>query len=151
MFSKEVEFTEDLGPRSTEYTWQMNLSVLFTPPGIQDWNSLLPYHSWDIPQGNWIEKTTQLWGEEDWGGSSWSFRVYEDGECQYVPFTNIGWVRNYDIDYQSIDIGNMLVLENEFGQPLAKDAFPNFPDYTFNGLFPNMSLIEWENLMDILE
>jgi hypothetical protein len=152
VFSGEVPFTEELGPRSTEYTWKMNLSVLFAPSPVQDWNSLLPYHSWDIPQGNWITKTTQLWWAEDWGGSDDNIWVYHDGECQEVLFTNIGWVRDYGVFYESIDLGNMLILEDEFGREIDPDnEFPHFPDYTLNGLFPEMTRAEWENLIDILE
>jgi hypothetical protein len=151
LFSRTVEFTEELGPRSTQYTWKMNLGVMFMSP-VEDWNSLLPYHSWDMPQGNWIETTTQLWMADDLGGSDPTFWVYHDGVCQDVQFQNVGWVRDYDRRYESIDLGKMLVLEDPDGQEIDPDTvFPYFPDYTLNGLFPEMNRTEWEKLRDILE
>ena len=151
VFSGEVPFTEELGPRSIEYTWKMDLSVLFNSP-VQDWNSLLPYHSWDIPQGSWITVTTNPGWVENWGGQDIDFWVFQDGACQMVMFSNVGWVREFYSDYHSIDIGDMLILEDPDGLEIDPDnEFPYFPDYTLNGLFPDMTRIEWENLMDILE
>jgi hypothetical protein len=151
VFSGKVEFTEELGPRSISYTWEMNLSVLFNSP-VQDWNSLLPYHSWDIPQGNWITVTTNPGWVDYWGGSDIDLWVDHNDACQMVMFSNVGWVREYYRDYHTIDIGDMLILEDPDGREIDPDTeFPYFPDYKLNGLFPNMERGDWESLRDILE
>ena len=42
-----------------------------------------------------------------------------------------------------------IVLIDDANQPIDEDAFPYFNDYTFGGLFPNMtSRQQWVDLLD---
>jgi hypothetical protein len=152
LYSGEMSFTEEIGPRHTLYTWKMNLSALYDPP-VQDWKDLLPLHEWHLPTGNWISKDEQQYDQWFQAGANWWEWVREDGVCREMPFTNVGWVYYYHRNYNSVGFDEILWLVDGTGRRIdPKTEFPYFENYTFNGLFPEMTTREkWEELVSILE
>jgi hypothetical protein len=61
-----------------------------------------------------------------------------------VSYTTRSWDIDTDALFELLDAG---------GNPIDLDVvrFPFFPDYTFNGLFPNMTRADWLELIDILD
>jgi hypothetical protein len=145
------EFNEEIGNSDTEYTWRMNISRLFLAP-VNDWNSKLPYHRWDLPAGAWIlPDTTVDWVDDNGGGSYWFEDM--DNNCEYTQLDNIGTVYWMTVGryFNTTDI--LVLLDGPGGDPINPNTdFPYFEDYTFNGLFPDMnSHADWQNLYNILK
>jgi len=150
LFSGPVDFTEQLGPRNTTYSWRTNLSRLFDNP-IQDWNDLLPFHRWDFPVGAWIDADTTMVYFFDNGGSPIDVVTWNGEFCEWVMIPNIGIVTEYAV-YNHLNAPGIVFLDGPNGNDidLNVERFPYFPDYTFNGIFPQMNRAEWLNLEAIL-
>ena len=147
-----IEFTENLGPNHTPFTWKTNISVLLNG-SIQDWKNLLPYYRWNLPSGNWITKRESPYSPECWDnyGTYWEY-VWENGQCIYRTFYDIDFVCYYYYDYNcSTDNMIQLLDNNGFVIDLESAKFPYFRDYTFGGLFPEMSRNDWLYLINITE
>jgi hypothetical protein len=151
LLSGPYEFTEEIGSSRIEYTWRMNISRMFLAP-VNDWNSLLPYHEWDLPAGAWVlPDTVQAWDYDNAGGSVWFYDF--DNNCTYTQLDNIGMIHHTIVAW-SFNSDNILVLlDGPGGSPIDPGVeFPHFPDYTFNELFPDMNThADWQNLYNILK
>lgn len=150
--SGPYEFTEEIDNSGTEYTWRMNISRMFLAP-VNDWNSLLPYHRWDLPAGAWVvPDTTSRWEEDRSGGSIW-FEDLDNG-CDFTQLDNIGHVTWISTGWTFNSSPILVLLDGPDGDPVVDPGseFLYFPDYTFNGLFPDMnSHSDWQNLYNILK
>ncbi|MEE9269925.1 MAG: hypothetical protein V3V49_06655 [Candidatus Krumholzibacteria bacterium] len=148
-----VDFSEQLGANDITFSWTMNLNAWFTAP-VTDWKALLPYYRFVIPAGNWIDVNQTLVFEYDNGGFGWTGFVLVDDFCTYTTIPNIGIVRQYSRRYD-VDDGSILELLDGPGGNVIDvnlERFPYFPDYTFNGLFPDMDTRDrWLTLVDILD
>jgi hypothetical protein len=150
--SGPVEFTENLGPYGTPFTWTMDMSAMFDDP-VEDWNDLLPYHRWNLPTGPWVaEELSDAWEYENYGNYPLDYYVYIEGACQSHTFYDIGYVKEYWYFYYSNITNPIELLDGPNGDviDLEVEKVPYFPDYTLNGLFPGMSRSRWLELVDIL-
>lgn len=112
----------------------VNISALFTDP-VEDWKTKLPYMTWldfedfaahdeTHTDGPYLHDPTQpypaiIGGEE---------MVFENISSYSKEF--IYWVSE----------APFLFLDGPGGEPLGEgELFPYFPDYTFGGLFPDMT------------
>ena len=148
--SDGVSFTENIGPLNTPYTWRMKLIVLLDG-SIGDWKELLPYHQWNLPAGPWVEKSLNY--INCWNSTYWSGEVIVGDECQWMEFSDIDYFCNYYYD-SYVNIDNLIQLLDAPGGNVVDMGtleFPYFEDYTFGGLFPEMtSHSQWVNLINIL-
>ncbi|MBN1163279.1 MAG: hypothetical protein JXB45_01750, partial [Candidatus Krumholzibacteriota bacterium] len=152
-----VTFQEELGSSHTLFTWKMNISVLLDGT-IDDWKDMLPYHQWNLPGLNrWIVVEHDPL-EDNCGypyGHYWDGDLMEDEGCEYTEFFDINQACYRYYDYW-LPMGDYLqLLESPGGRvlDLSVDKFPYFPnnDYTFKGLFPQMTRADWLTLVDILD
>jgi hypothetical protein len=149
-----VPFSEELGPNHVTFQWQMNLGRQFTDPE-PSLKSLLPYHEWNLPAGNWISVLDQL-DRWDTGGSSYYLYVWNGTDCEEFYYPQIGVVNTHWQQF-SLEWGQgepLVLLDGPGGNPIEPSVarMPYFPDYTFNGLFPDMaSRQRWLDLLDILD
>lgn len=149
-----VQFTENLGPTQTPFSWTMDMSAMFDSP-VSDCKELLPYHRWNLPAGPWISADVEwLWEWENTGGwpVDWYY-VYYEGECRYPTFYDIAYIREYGYSFYLGMEGFIELLDGPNGNVinLETERLPYFPDYTINGLFPDMTRTRWLELIDILE
>lgn len=152
--SGPVQFTENLGSFQTPFSWTMDVSAMFDSP-VSDWKELLPYHRWNLPAGPWILADAEWqWEWENSGGwpVDWYY-VYYQGECQYATFYDIAYIREYGYSYYLGMEGFIGLLDGPNGEviDLQTERLPYFPDYTINGLFPDMTRTRWLELIAILE
>jgi len=117
----------------------VDLSALFNP-GLGDFHNYLPYHQW-LPEDEWVNSEMD---EDEWynGGGSFSF-WFED---EWITIYDVEYVHEIYYDYwiEPVEFldgpgGNVINLEDEFLY---------LPDYTMNGLFPNMTREDWLDLID---
>jgi hypothetical protein len=147
-----VQFSEELGPDNTLFSWKMDLGHLFTDPAANV-KSLLPYHRWNLPEGNWISVSQHMnWQYDNYGWSYW-FWAWNGEYCADVYLPQIGmvteWVTQYSMSWGPDE--PLVLLDGPNGNPinLEVERFPYFADYTMNGLFPDMaSRQRWLDLMD---
>ena len=128
----EYTFEED------DITITVNLSAYFDP-GLGDMKTYLPYHQW-LPEDEWIY--SELDWEDEWynGGGSYGF-WFEDG---WVIIDDVEYVNERYYDYW---VEPAELLDGPGGNVIdPDDVFPYFPDYTLNGLFPNMTREDWEEI-----
>jgi hypothetical protein len=146
-----VQFNEELGPNDTPFQWTLDLEALYLP-GVLDWKTLFPYHRWNLPSGPWVvcQSSAYSW---DNGGYEFYLDVWQDGYCDFVTIPNIGLVREWrescDLPFDTY----VQLLDGPGGNPidLGVEKFPYFPDYTFNGIFPDMGThARWVELVNIL-
>jgi hypothetical protein len=146
-----VLFNEELGPSNTPFQWTLNLPAMFIP-GVTDWKTLLPYHQWVLPVGNWINCAVNLDFQYDNGGFSWDGFVLQNGQCEYTSFGSVGIVRQFSY---SCDVGVSLeFLDGPGGNviDLGIERMPYLPDYTIAGLLPDMDTRQrWLDLINILD
>jgi hypothetical protein len=149
LLSGPVQFQERIGPNHVLYSWTMDLSRLFLSP-VNDWSSLLPYHTWNLPAGSWIVWTVDQ-DSFDNGGGYYADNLWDGEICNYIEFPNIGTVY---VEYRSGDFdtdGVFFLLDGPTGNVIDQSTtFPYFPDYTFNGVFPQMNRSAWETVYQIL-
>jgi hypothetical protein len=143
-------FTELIGPGNTQYSWRIDISRLFLSP-VSDWNTLLPYHTWNLPAGDWIVPVTLDSGNYDNGGNFIEFGDY-DQDCVHIRLENIGRVYYESIGWSFNTADIFSLLDGPGGNPIDPSVeFPYFPDYSFNGLFPDMTgHADWQEVYDIL-
>ncbi len=154
LLTEVVYFSEELGPDRVLFEWHMNLGRQFTnpEPGLK---TLLPYHKWDLPVGNWIAAAEDDWSWDN-GGYDYYTDVWNGTYCDWHYWSQIGVVtehwREYSLDPSLEE--PILLLDGPDGDPIdmSVERMPYFPDYTFNGLFPDMATRQrWLDLIDILE
>jgi hypothetical protein len=133
----------------------MDLGRQFTSP-VTNVRTLLPYHRWNLPTGNWI--TVEEYMSYEWDNAGWAYytSVWNGEYCEQVYLENIGLVSVYMRDYNlAWGEGEPLeFLDGPSGNPIDMDIerLPYFPDYTMNELFPDMgSRQRWLDLIDILD
>jgi hypothetical protein len=153
LLSGPMAFNEDLGPNEIPYSFTVDVSALFDSP-VGDWNDLLPYHRWNLPAGAWLNvDSVSTWSFDNGGYQWWELVRYGPGSCRYVDWPQVNQV-SFRTTSWSFDSGSVLdLLDGPGGSPIDLDVvrFPYFPDYTFNGLFPNMARADWLDLIDILD
>ena len=74
--------------------------------------------------------------------------------CDYVFIPTIGLVASYRSTHDLVSLENILeLLDAPNGNVIDLDVerIPYFPDYTLDGLFPQMDRTEWLNLEAILQ
>jgi hypothetical protein len=149
LMTQPVEFTEDIGG-GTAYTWTMNLGTMYTSP-VADWKELLPRHEWHLPTGAWIARQVVLNYQYDNGGGDYWIDYWNGSYCEYTVLSNIGLVRQYRATW-NLDSDTFIVLLDPLGNPIDPSIdFPYFPDYTLNGLFPDMTRARWIELMGMVQ
>ncbi|MDD4231471.1 MAG: hypothetical protein PHU48_02285 [Candidatus Cloacimonetes bacterium] len=127
--------TENYQFTANDVDFHVNLSVLFSGT-ISDVRDNIPFYS--LNEGDWIYDT-----EDGWGYSySGSYSTTING----VPFTfeNVNYLERV-YKYSELSIGE---FTDEAGNPIAEDELPYFPDYTFNGLFPDMTRAKFIELFE---
>jgi len=114
------------------------MSALFVS-GLPDLKDYLPYHQW-LPEDDWMD--CDLDDVEEWyiGGTYefWyegSWLEIEDVEYVIISFYECYF--NIPVEFLDGPDGNMIDPEV---------VMPYFPDYTLNGLFPNMTRFDWEEI-----
>ena len=119
-----------------DVTFTVDISRLFNP-GLPDLKDYLPFHNWH-PESSWI--TEWIDWEYEWYNGGWSHSFWCKGE--FITIENVDYVHEtyYDYDVEPLE------LVDGSGVPIAEDEMPYFPDYTLNGLFPDMNRDKWEEL-----
>ncbi len=112
-------------PDDIEFT--VNLSAFFNG-AIPDLKDVKPYYHWNSSTGTWLELESNM---GSWETSSYSFYYYND----LIVLTSLTSVEEYG-DYHKLNAG---YFTNASGVEIADGETPYFPDYTFGGMFPNMT------------
>ncbi len=135
-----VTFIEDLDDDGVDEELTIDLSRLFAP-GIDVMKNYLPYHQW-LPESEWIvEVLDYQWDTEVMGGT---YTILCNGEWIVIENVNHYYAEYYEEYVEPIEFldglgGNVIDEEEEFLY---------LPDYTLNGLFPNMDRNQWIDLFD---
>jgi hypothetical protein len=155
LYSGTVSFGETFGDTMpTLFEWELNLRALYVP-GISDWKDKLPYHAWDLPSGRWLVCEDRFLRGGPWGGGSWNGVVLENGSCVWKTIPNVNSVTETAMVCE-LPAGSYLWLTDPSGNPIVvgsdpgDERFPYFPDYTFGGLFPDMTRQRWVQLVELL-
>jgi hypothetical protein len=137
-------YTETSETTRTDISIKLNVSAVFDNP-IADLKTKFFKFTW---------KAASEWrdGEDSWyeyvgnGEGNYSYN-YETGEYWYNPAGDGSYVIKYNYDPISFTDANGTVLTDAEMDTLK---FPYFPDYTFGGLFPDMTRQGWIDLIDDL-
>ncbi|HET6348698.1 MAG TPA: hypothetical protein VFH88_06400 [Candidatus Krumholzibacteria bacterium] len=152
VLSGPVVFNEELGSHHVPFTWTVNLSTLYTNP-VPDWNTLLPYHRWNIPGGAWRTSVDSLTTYNNSGYEWWNYAHTGPHSCGFVYYPSVNDVTLHQ-RWWSFDGASFFdLLDGPNGNPvdLQTARFPYLPDYTLHGLFPDMTRARWLELIDILD
>ena len=120
-------------------TFEINLSRLFNP-GLNDLEEYFPYFTWKS-KNEWINMELD-WEDVDWN-YGYDYTFYCNGE--YIIVDNIDYVHRKYFDY---DIEPSFFTDGPNGAEIDNEEIPYFPDYTFNGIFPDMTRTKMENLFE---
>lgn len=137
LMDSEVTFNEDLNGDGQDTEIVCDLSKMFDP-GLTDLKEYLPYHNW-FPHSEWLQEDT--WTDSYYYGGT--YYIYFQGET--IMIENVGGVTEVWTD-QWIEPAEML---DDMGEPIDMDYETVYlPDYTLNGIFPNMTR---ELFLEIME
>jgi hypothetical protein len=138
-----ITFNEDFDDDGIDEELTLDLSRLFDP-GLDDMRDYLPYHQW-LPEEEWL--IDELDWEDDWynGGYSYSFGCGDD----WIQIDNVQHI--YE-EYYNEYINPIEFLDGPGGNVIdLEDELPYLPDYTLNGVFPDMTRDQWLDLFGIDE
>ncbi len=115
----------------------------FFSPGISDLKEKLPYFKW-LPEKEWMEMVV----EDEWENSA----DYENGSLrtycgdEFIEIKEEGIER---IIYTYYEVKTLpFQLTDESGNADDEIEYPIFPDYTLNGIFPEMTREKFESIID---
>lgn len=116
---------------------KVDLGRMFDP-GLEDIKEYLPYHQW-LPENDWVQKDLDDMWQENHNGENFSF-IYED---EMITIENVDKIiySDYDVEINALQLtdGSGTVIEDEL---------PFLPDYTFNGILPDMTRIKYLELFE---
>ena len=97
-------------------------------------------------------RNRHITGERNASTRRSAIREKDATKSAYTDITNIGNIHQTRIGWTFDSYHIVEALDGPNGNPIDPDiVFPYFPDYTFNGLFPDMnSHADWQALFNIL-
>ncbi len=127
LFTETYTFTEN------EVSFQVNLGRVFVP-GLADLKSYLPYHQWKNTSEWRYRDLDDTWQMDNYG---YSYSFFLNGQDEMITIENVDVVV---FNYYDTGIDPVIFLDGPGGNEIDPDeVMPYFPDYTFNGIFPDMT------------
>ncbi len=133
-------FTETYTFTDNGTSFQVNLGRVFVP-GLADLKDYIPYYQWKDPS-EWRYNTLDYSWEMNNNGYSYSF--FLAGQEDMITIENVDVVV---FNYYDGGMDPVVFLDGPNGTEIDPDAvMPYFPDYTFNGIFPDMTRSKLQTL-----
>ncbi len=136
-----VTFIEDINDDGVDEELTIDLSRLFEP-GIDDMKNYLPYHQW-LPEDEWMIEELDWEDEYYFGGGTYYLYCGDEliAVINDVDYVYIEYYEDYVEPVEFLDGPGGNVIDEE-------EEFLYLPDYTLNGVFPDMDRDQWIELLD---
>ena len=128
-----------------QISFDINMGRMFDP-GLEDLKDYLPYHTW-YENNTWLNtELNYTWTFSNYGSSYTFYLKDQTGE---VTIDNVDYVVE---EYFDRYMEPLVFVDGPGGAEIDIDeVMPYFPDYTFNGIFPDMTRDKLHDLFFIDE
>ncbi|MBN1968811.1 MAG: hypothetical protein JXR48_11745 [Candidatus Delongbacteria bacterium] len=122
-----------------EKSLKVDLGRMFDP-GVEDMKDYLPYHEW-LPENQWeTQEIDSYYGYYNYGNDY----TYWDEDGNEVVIEDVYYIEYRDV----ITTVQPMKLTDANGNDIGEDEVLFLPDYTFNGIFPDMNRVKFIEMFE---